>query len=194
MTVSYLFYGDDGLEKKIYVIRHCEAEGQPKEAPLTENGIQQAVDLAGFFVDVKINRIISSPFLRAIQSIERVAKRAKVNIEVDERLAERILSAKMLPDWLEKLKATFDDLDLRFDRGESSREAMDRIVGVVEEIFKSDSENNLIVTHGNLMSLLIKNYLPDFGYEEWRQLSNPDVYLLKLTNKEFTFERLSTEK
>ncbi|NHC40250.1 histidine phosphatase family protein [Bacillus sp. MM2020_1] len=178
------------MEKKIYVIRHCEAEGQPKEAQLTENGFQQAVDLAELFVDVKINRIISSPFIRAIQSIELVAKRAKVNIEVEERLAERILSTEMLPDWLEKLKATFDDLDLKFDRGESSREAMQRIVGVVEEIFKNDSENNLIVTHGNLMSLLFKNYLPDFGFKEWRKLSNPDVYLLKLTNKEFTIERI----
>lgn len=178
------------MEKKIYVIRHCEAEGQSKEAQLTENGIQQAANLAGFFEEVKINRIISSPFRRAIQSIGQVAKRAKVNIEIDERLAERILSTELLPDWLEKLKATFDDLDLKFDRGETSREAMHRIVGVVEEIFKSNSQNTLIVTHGNLMSLLFKNYLPDFGFEQWRRLSNPDVYLLKFSNDKLTIDRL----
>ncbi|MBV7506189.1 histidine phosphatase family protein [Bacillus sp. sid0103] len=178
------------LEKKIFVIRHCEAEGQSSEARLTAQGVRQAADLAEFFVDVKMNRIISSPFLRAIQSIERAAAREKIDLEVEDRLAERILSREVLPDWLEKLKATYDDLDLKFDHGESSREAMHRVVSVVEEIFKSDSENTLIVTHGNLMSLLLKNYLPDFGFEQWRNLTNPDVFLLKLTNNEISIDRL----
>ncbi|WP_349632580.1 histidine phosphatase family protein [Neobacillus sp. SuZ13] len=54
-------------------MRHCEAEGQSLEAQLTERGVRQAADLTEFFADMKIDRIISSPYLRAIQSIERVA-------------------------------------------------------------------------------------------------------------------------
>ena len=61
------------MDKKIYVIRHCEAEGQSLEAQLTKRGVRQAADLTEFFADMKIDRIISSPYLRAIQSIERVA-------------------------------------------------------------------------------------------------------------------------
>ncbi|MEH7081987.1 histidine phosphatase family protein [Neobacillus drentensis] len=171
-------------------IRHCEAEGQSSHAQLTEKGVGQAAELAGFFGDMVINHIISSPYLRAIQSIERVAEREDIDIVVDDRLAERILSTEVLPDWLEKLKATFDDIDLKFDRGESSREAMHRIVSVVEDIFKSDSDNTLLVTHGNLMSLLLMNYLPDFGFEQWKSLSNPDVFLLKSANGEITIDRL----
>lgn len=178
------------MEKKIYVIRHCEAEGQSSEAQLTERGVRQAADLAEFFAGMKINRIISSPYLRAIQSIERVAEREEIDIVVEKRLTERILSTDNLPDWLEKLKATFDDLDLTFDHGESSREAMQRIVSVIEEILKSDLENTLLVTHGNLMSLLLKNYRPDFSFEEWKNFSNPDVFLLKFANGEITIDRL----
>ncbi len=172
------------------MIRHCEAKGQSSEAQLTERGVRQAADLAEFFADMKINRIISSPYLRAVQSIERVAEREEIDFVVENRLTERILSTENLPDWLDKLKATFDDLDLTFDHGESSREAMHRIVSVVEKILKSDSENTLLVTHGNLMSLLLKNYLPDFGFEQWRNLSNPDVFLLKSVNGEVTIDRL----
>ena len=178
------------MEKKIYVIRHCEAEGQSSDAQLTERGGNQAEDLAEFLANRKINRIISSPYLRATQSIERVAERENIAIEVEDRLAERILSTVDLPDWLEKLKATFLEFDLKFDCGGSSREAMHRIVSLVEEIFYSDSENTIIVTHGNLMSLLLKNYLPDFGFEQWKNLSNPDVFLLKSTNGEITIDRL----
>lgn len=101
-----------------------------------------------------------------------------MEIEIDDRLSERILSTGDLPDWLNKLNETFEDLDLKFAGGESSKEAMNRIVNVVEEVWKSEAENTIIVTHGNLMSLLLKHYDHKVGFEEWKKLSNPDVYLL----------------
>ena len=47
-----------------------------------------------------------------------------LEVEIDERLSERMLSSVSLSDWLEKLEATFYDLDLKFEGGESSKEAM----------------------------------------------------------------------
>lgn len=181
------------LLKKIYLIRHCEAEGQPSGAQLTERGLKQSLELSEFFSDRKIDRIIASPYKRAIQSIQPLAQRLIIKIEADERLIERVLSTKNLSDWLEKLKTTFDDPELKFEGGESSQEAMKRIVDVVEEVFNSESENTIIVTHGNLLSLLLKYYNKDFGFEEWRNLSNPDVFLLKNESTKVTFERLGIE-
>ncbi|WP_143001413.1 histidine phosphatase family protein [Tenuibacillus multivorans] len=37
------------MEKVIYVVRHCKATGQAPEWELTEQGQQQAQDLAAFF-------------------------------------------------------------------------------------------------------------------------------------------------
>lgn len=37
------------MEKKIYIVRHCEAQGQSKEANLTEKGFDQAIYVANFF-------------------------------------------------------------------------------------------------------------------------------------------------
>ncbi|WP_404469528.1 histidine phosphatase family protein [Sutcliffiella horikoshii] len=167
------------MAKNLYIVRHCEAKGQPPEAKLTKNGLQQAGELAKFFSNKAIDRIVSSPFLRAIQSIEPLSKERDISIEVDDRLAERTLSSVDLPDWLEKLKATYDDLELKYEGGESSREAMDRIVSVVEEAFETDAENIVVVTHGNIMSLLLKNYQETFGFEDWKNLRNPDVFVLK---------------
>ena len=53
---------------------------------------------------------------------------------------------------------------------------MNRIVNVVDEVFKSETENTIIVTHGNLMSLLLKNYDNSFDFDCWKNLSNPDVF------------------
>lgn len=180
--------------KKVYLIRHCEATGQPPESSLTKTGFNQAHKLAEFFSDIKINRIISSPFLRAIQSIEPTAEKFHKEIEIDNRLSERRLFETFPPDWLEKLEATFHDLDLKFEGGESGHEAMKRVVSVVEEIFNSDARTSIIVSHGNLLSLLLKNFNSSFGFEEWKNLSNPDVFLLCLDGAETTIERLWEDK
>ncbi|MFJ8261183.1 histidine phosphatase family protein [Rummeliibacillus sp. NPDC094406] len=182
------------MEKRIYIVRHCEAQGQPPESQLTEKGFTQAKYLSRFFSNTKIDRIISSPFLRAIQSVEPISEETNIKIEIDERLSERTLSTMDLPDWLEKLKATFNDLELKFQGGESSKEAMNRIVSVVDEVFKSESENTIIVTHGNLMSLLLKNYDNSFDFDCWKSLSNPDVFVLNYTNNEVNMERLWKEE
>lgn len=178
------------MVKRIYVVRHCEAEGQPSGAPLTETGFRQADELAQFLGDIQVERIICSPFLRAVQSIIPTAEQKGLRIEKDDRLTERILSTKVLEDWLVKLEATFEDLDLKFDDGESSREAMGRIVETVEETLEGKVKNTLIVTHGNLMSLLLHCYQPSFGFENWKNLSNPDVYLIEFANNNVAIEHI----
>ncbi|MEQ6353145.1 histidine phosphatase family protein [Lysinibacillus sp. M3] len=182
------------MNKRIYIVRHCEAQGQSSESQLTEKGLIQANYLSRFFSNCEIDRIISSPFLRAIQSVEPISEETNIIIEIDERLSERTLSTTDLPDWLEKLKATFHDLELKFQGGESSKEAMNRIVAVVDEVFKSESENTIIVTHGNVMSLLLKNYDNSFDFDCWKSLSNPDVFVLNNLNNEVNMERLWQEE
>ncbi|AIM15578.1 histidine phosphatase family protein [Neobacillus sedimentimangrovi] len=176
--------------KKIYVVRHCEAVGQSPDAQLTDKGLKQAFELCEFFSNIKIDQIIASPYRRAIESIQPLAKRLGLEVEIDRRLTERILSTKNLSDWFEKLRSTFEDIELKFEGGESSREAMNRIVEVVDEIFSRNNDHTVVVTHGNLMSLLFMFYSKDFGFDNWKSLSNPDVFLLIKEGNQVTFKRI----
>lgn len=166
--------------KKLYIIRHCQAAGQEADAKLTELGEQQALELARFFNDVLIDRIISSPYSRAVETIQPLAVQKQTPIKTDNRLKERVLSTSHLPDWMEKLEATFHDSTLKYENGESSDEAARRILNVVDEVLESEAETVILVTHGNLMSLLLREYIRDFGFHEWKQLSNPDVYVVEM--------------
>ena len=177
------------MDKKIYLIRHCQAEGQPPESKLTTAGIKQADELADFLNPIKVDRIISSPFLRAVETIRPYAERANIEVETDGRLGERVLSTSLMPDWFEKLKMTFSDRDLKYEGGESSNEAMQRIVEVVNEMIASNGESMIIVTHGNILSLLLSYFSESFGFAEWQQLSNPDVFLLHIKNNGVHIER-----
>ncbi len=56
-----LYYFGVVVLNKIYVVRHSEAEGQSPDSQLTERDFKQARELADFFYEVKVDRIISSP-------------------------------------------------------------------------------------------------------------------------------------
>lgn len=172
--------------KMVYLVRHCSATGQEPGAKLTDMGHQQAVELTTFFKDIKIDHIISSPFARAQHSIQPTAQLKNISITIDENLAERTLSTSNLPNWLELLEETFTDFDLKLDGGESSREATNRALKVVNE----SPNNSVLVTHGNLMCLILKHFDDSVGFQEWKSLSNPDVYSLTIVNNKSTIEQL----
>lgn len=176
--------------KTIYLVRHCSATGQAPNAELTSTGLQQAQDLVSFFNKKSIEHIISSPFLRAQQSIIPTALCKQLEIQTDSRLAERILSDTDLPDWMIHLEQTFTDLDLKLPGGESSREATYRAVEVIMEV----PNHSILVTHGNLMSLMLKHFDDSYGFQEWKSLSNPDVYMLTIDESVSTISRVWNEK
>ncbi|MGM7700455.1 histidine phosphatase family protein [Pseudalkalibacillus sp. Hm43] len=163
----------------LYIVRHCKAEGQPPEAPLTEEGFKQAEELPDFFTNKKVERIVSSPFTRAQQSIQPTADQLGIEMELDDRLAERTLSTQPMENWMVNLARTYEDMHLKFEGGESSQEATDRAMAVINEL-KSDNKDAVIVTHGNLMSLILQHFDNVNGFEKWKDLSNPDVYHLSL--------------
>jgi 2,3-bisphosphoglycerate-dependent phosphoglycerate mutase len=177
------------LPRRLYLIRHCAAAGQEPDAPLTANGCEQAIMLADTLTAAGIERIVCSPFRRARDSIEPLAQRLGLAIEVDDRLAERRLGGGF-EDWRRALRATFDDPEICFVDGESSAAATARGVAAIENVLDSGAPVTAVVTHGNLMSLLLRYFNPRFGYAEWERLTNPDVYRVTMTDGAVAIDRV----
>lgn len=179
--------------KRLFLIRHCHAEGQHKDSPLTKSGIRQAQVFAAFLekTGYDINRVISSPYLRAIESIKPYAQNQKLTIEVDERLQERVLSEEPVDDWMDVLEESFSDLNFRLPGGESSNDALQRVRNLLEEIYNDEDYHNVVlVTHGNLLAIILKEFQADIGFAHWKGLTNPDIYLVQKTGGEYIVERM----
>ncbi|QKQ75924.1 histidine phosphatase family protein [Nostoc sp. TCL240-02] len=177
--------------KTLYIVRHCQAVGQEPNAPLTSEGHFQAIALADLLFSFGIERVISSPFMRAYQSIAPLAERLGISIEIDNRLTERVLCPTPLDDWRERLAESFTNLDLYLDGGESSRSAMARGIAVIDEVLQQKTSITAIVTHGNLMAMILKHFDDRIGYAEWEKLSNPDVYRVQFLNDATHVERMT---
>lgn len=168
--------------------------GQAADAPLTVEGVHQSERLADFLSDKSIDAIVSSPYVRARQTIDPFVKRTNIPIQIDLRLSERVLSTRSLINWQDCLKQTFDDLDLVFEGGESSRTALARGVNVLRDIERSAAHRTAIVTHGNLLILLLRHFDARYGFDEWATLSNPDVFLVAMDGASATVKRVYPTK
>lgn len=178
--------------KEIYLVRHCSAEGQEPTANLTEAGIQQSHDLVPFFVGKNIDSVFSSTYYRAVQTVEPLAAALNLPIQQDPRLTERVFSTVKMDDWMTWFKKGFENPDLVFEGGESGRDARARIVQIMEEIFRSEDDRVVVVSHGNLISLFLQTINTQFSFEDYAEITNPDVFLITADSEtdQLSYERV----
>ena len=59
------------------------------DTPLNATGIEQAVDAADVLARQRIDRIVSSPLIRALKTAAIVSERTSIAIDIDSQLSER---------------------------------------------------------------------------------------------------------
>jgi 2,3-bisphosphoglycerate-dependent phosphoglycerate mutase len=178
-------------ESAVILIRHCESSGQHPEAPLTAAGRAQAVELAERLAELPIDRLVSSPYARAIGTVEPFARRANLPIEIDARLAERRLSPEPIAHWRDVVRLSFEEPDYGIPGGESGGETLARGRAAIEDVLDGGHRLPAVASHGQLLSLVLHSVDPTFGFSGWEALCNPDVYLLERgRDGRLTFSRI----
>jgi 8-oxo-dGTP diphosphatase len=78
----------------VYLLRHARAgrrsawKGDDELRPLSKVGRRQAAALLDVLADAEVEQIVSSPYVRCVQSVETLAKDRKLEIDVVDELAE----------------------------------------------------------------------------------------------------------
>ncbi|WP_342488239.1 phosphoglycerate mutase family protein [Cytobacillus sp. FSL W7-1323] len=76
----------------IYMVRHAESPfifGEEKTRGLSPRGREAAIKVTEILKDKKIDRVISSPYTRAIETVREVAENRQLQIKTYENLRER---------------------------------------------------------------------------------------------------------
>jgi 2,3-bisphosphoglycerate-dependent phosphoglycerate mutase len=152
------------------------------ERSLTEEGSAAAVALAHRLRAMPIAAVYSSPYRRAIQTIEPLA--AALDLEVIPRgdLAERWLADRILDDdqWLGAYRRTWADLDFCPPGGESRRDTQDRALTVLEDL-RQRHEGEVVVasTHGGFIGCLLRALNDDLSLEDVLRMPMPAIFSLE---------------
>lgn len=155
--------------KRIYFIRHGESEGnagefqQGADSSLSKRGRKQAEVVAKRLKKFPIQVILSSTYLRAMETTEIVNKKIKKSIEHSTLLVERrrasVLVGKRNNDpeviTIEKLmQKNFHERTWRHSDEENFEDVKRRALEAIEYIESREESHILVVTHGLFLKLI----------------------------------------
>jgi len=134
--------------------------GQLEGIGLSKDGIAQVKKLTSSFENLKIDRIISSPMQRCLETVEGIARSKRKRISIDERLIEmnygswsgkKLSKLSRMKEWkvIQTKPSAF-----RFPQGESFKVLEERIESLLKDLSrKYPKETILIITHGDIVKI-----------------------------------------
>lgn len=165
----------------LYFVRHAHSNYSVDELgrPLSEQGLVDAKHITDLLMRENIDAVVSSPYKRAIQTVEGVAKHLEKEIVIVDELKERILSEQPVADFNKAMLQVWSDFDFSLPSGESNHNAQARGVSATKEILKKYAGQNVAIgSHGNIMVLIMNYFDPTYDFSFWEQLEMPDIYQL----------------
>ena len=172
--------------KSLYFVRHGKAslDGDDLNRGLTDEGSIQAEQLAGIIKKLipEPSIIYSSPYKRAILSIEPYANSCNISITTNVDLREKKISNKPIDDIVKVRKTMWEDLNYRHTGGETGVEVQERGMQVINEILSKmeDDSAALVTSHGNFIGLMINTFKPGFRYNEWKNMTMPEIFRIDI--------------
>ena len=168
----------------IYFIRHAQSDALSRDdatRPLTDLGMSDTLKVTAALRDKGIKHIISSPHMRALQTISDLAKNLNIQVDVDKVFRERVVG-KWIPDkFYGFIKHQWHDFNYRNDGGESLIEVQNRCVaGITRAIEQYKNETIAIATHGTALATILNRYFPDFGYYDVIRIIDYMPYVVRM--------------
>lgn len=165
----------------VYMIRHAESmyvQDQEKTRGLSEKGWQDAQCVAEILQAEQIDVFVSSPYARAIQTIETAAKQANREIKQEPGFRERELGA-WGEHFVQAIEHVFANLEFAFAGGESNAVAGERGLAAFQEVLDHHRGKKVAIgIHGNIMTIIMNHYDPSYDFSFWKKTSMPDIYQL----------------
>lgn len=166
----YNYFGDFSMTT-VYLIRHCEAEGNVlgiyqgiSDSDISDIGKKQLEFLGERFRNIHIDKVYSSPLIRAYKTAEAVAKPKGLKVITDEGLTE--ISGGVI----EGMKFTdifinYPELEYMWchefhnfapENGEAIRDTYERVWAAVKKIIcDNDGKTIVLASHGGALRTLI---------------------------------------
>lgn len=171
------------MEKFIYLQRHGESETNINkiftcrkiDPSLSIKGREQIVNKIKYYEDKNINKIISSPSKRTIETATILSKGLNMNYSIDENLYEiDVGKLEGRSEFNEKNKICFNetinnwiynDKNISFPDGEDYIKVKERINSLIKKYF-NNKENILLIGHSAIFALLLYQFKKVNNMEE----------------------------
>lgn len=160
---------------QIYLVRHGESvantqgvyQGITYDTPLSDLGKKQALSLAERFGEMSLHKVIASPLKRTWQTAAVVASYKQLNVEMENDIIETNHGlwegkhkddiAKNWPEVYRKWQKF--PSSVKFPQGEHFLDTQNRVIKWWDKITNSNTPDTLVVTHDNIIRIIIARVL-----------------------------------
>jgi 2,3-bisphosphoglycerate-dependent phosphoglycerate mutase len=173
----------------VILVRHAESippasagwETRDDERPLSDEGRRAAEELADELEPYVLTGVYSSPYRRAVETVEPIARRRGLEVQTLPDLRERRLTTAPRDDWRDHLTQAWTDPDYALEGAESGRSAQRRGIGVLDllRVRHPDGGRVVVGSHGNLISLILQTFEPEVDLAFHLGMPTPAVYHLE---------------
>ena len=157
---------------RIFILRNEESFiDKTMFVPLTKNGINKSKNLLKIINKLNINNIITSPFIRTLQTIYPYSKYKNIKIKLDYSLVEEYngnyiprITSNEFPDYLANQFNTDNKYisitlpkEIKYNEGlENVKKRIKKLLKYLMETFGNSNENIILVTHKIIINNIIK--------------------------------------
>ncbi|MDT3428606.1 2,3-bisphosphoglycerate-dependent phosphoglycerate mutase [Paenibacillus forsythiae] len=187
------------MDTSLYMIRHAVSpylRGQERNRGLSEQGAADARRVKAILKHEDIAHFVSSPYARAVATMQPLAEEAGKEITLYEGLREREFGDLDREfgdeELLAAVRRSFEDRHFKLDGGESAQEAEARAVPIIEQLLGKHAGSKIAIgTHGNLMAIIMHFYNKAYGFDFLLATTKPDIYKMEFAGQKLvSVERL----
>lgn len=167
----------------VYFVRHAKPDFSVKDdrlRPLTEAGLQDSLKVTRALEGRRVDRIFSSPYRRACDTVLDLARARHLPITMVEDFRERRVDGAWIEDFLAFSRRQWADFDYKLEGGESLREVQQRNVSALHALLERHAGEHVVIgTHGTALSTLFNFFDPGFGFDAFWSLVDRMPYLVR---------------
>lgn len=165
----------------LLLLRH--AESRPDHAlpetnwPLSDRGKIQAQQLIACLAAQRPERLLSSPYRRARDTVAPFADAAGLSVTIEPAFAECTFRVGYVADWPAPIARAWSNRSFADAGCESADACQTRVVAGIDTIVRRYAgQRVLLCSHGNAIGLLLNAIDPAFGFAQWQAMTTPALY------------------
>ena len=174
---------------KVFFVRHAEPNydnHDDRSRELSPRGMEDRKKVTSFLADKNIDIVISSPFKRAVDTVQDFADKNGLPVEIVEDFRERKVDSGWIEDFASFSKKQWSDFSFKLSDGECLKEVQDRNISALNNVLEQYSGKNIVVgSHGTALSTIINFYDNSFGYDDFERIRFLMPWIV-----EFSFDEL----
>lgn len=158
----------------VYFVRHAQPNYDNHDdfsRELSEKGLEDRKLATAFLEDKNIDVVLSSPYLRSVDTVKDFADKHGFEIRKIEDFRERKIDSVWIEDFNAFCRKQWSDFSYKLSDGESLGEVQKRNIAALNQVLSDYEGKNIVVgSHGTALSTIVNYYQSDFGYEYFERI------------------------